>query len=70
MPNGVTNLMRNIRKPAPEWVHKHFVPETIGPDKKPLPISPADKHAADLQPYVNPERDLRKGRRLRKELAQ
>lgn len=23
MSSGVTNLMRNIRPPAPQWLHKH-----------------------------------------------
>lgn len=67
MAHGKTLLMRNIRRPAPQWVHQHFVPSVFFKDG-PLPMTRADKKAADLQPYVNPARDLKPGRRLRSEL--
>lgn len=62
MAYGITLAMREIKKPEPEIVHEHFVPHSkiIGFN--------AAKRAADLQPYVNPARDLKPGRHLRKEL--
>lgn len=58
MAYGITNLMRNIRKPGPQWIHKH---EREGGAKSWLNPKP-------FVPYVNPARDLRPGRRLRAEL--
>lgn len=98
MAHGVTNLMRNIRRPGPKVVFGHepvvaqvagHMPETedVQPTRhnrrhyslSPFGCDPQDRcHCRswpkDLQQpavfgqYVNPKRDLRKGRRLRREL--
>lgn len=67
MAYGKTLLMRNIRKPAKEWIHQHFVPEVKSTSTAKHWAAKAD---ANLQPYVNPARDLRPGRRLRAELRE
>lgn len=56
MANGITLQMRAIKKPEPEWVHQHFVPELK------LASLAAAKRAADLQPYINLARDQKRGR--------
>lgn len=67
MAHGITLKMREIRRPAPEVLHEHFVPGVFFQGKQ-VPMTPAEKKAANLRPYVNPARDKRPGRRLRAEL--
>lgn len=78
MAHGKTNLMRNIRKPAPKWVHRHEHP--AGRDRrhgqsgyqphargKRFTVPKADRPPALNEPYVNLLRDLKPGARLRPE---
>lgn len=63
MAHGITLQMRAIKKPEPQWVHQHIVPE------QKLVSLAAAKRIANLQPYVNLARDQkslrgRRGRRL------
>jgi hypothetical protein len=82
MPSGITNLMNNIRRPAPEKLHdhradcgEHELPPVRDVRRKYIGESghrktwPRDlRLPAVYGQHVNPARDLRKGRRLRAEL--
>ena len=74
MPSGVTNLMRNIRRPAPEWVHEHTganrgqrrMHAPKGPNQFGVMQSGATVYRSSTNtPYVNPMRDLKRHARLR-----
>jgi len=66
MPHGKTLLMRNIRKPAPQWIHKHE--HKAARDRRhdrdrttgAVRNWPRDLRApAQNTPYVNLARDLK-----------
>jgi hypothetical protein len=64
MAHGKTLLMRNIRKPAPQWVHEHTAPTTA---MRKADVLLGKVRARDIpdrcEPYTNPDRDLRMGRK-------
>ena len=64
MAHGKTLLMRNIRTPQPQWVHQHTTPSRRL--KATLRLKLADLTAPPCEPYVNPERDLKRARAGRK----
>lgn len=64
MAHGKTLLMRAIRRPGPQYIHRHVgAPRWVRRNKR----SVADWNGSyiDNQPYVTGSRDLRKGRKLR-----
>lgn len=66
MGHGVTNLMRNIRMPAPVVVHRHVgAPRWVRRSRKGL-MAWKGSFVAN-EPYVTGERDLRKDRKLRRD---
>lgn len=72
--HGVTVAMRNIRRPEPEWVvtHEHAPAaqrRKFRTDGGKVRTWPGDlREPGRNVPYVNPARDLKPARRLRKEL--
>lgn len=64
MAHGKSLLLRNIRKPAPVPVYKH---ESVAmADRSNGGLAAVVQ--AKCEPYMNPGRDLKPGRRLRMEL--
>jgi hypothetical protein len=62
VPSGLTNLMRNIRVPSPEFVVEHTNP--AGWDRRHVRVKPTGKRRrravvlpARNEPYVNPDKD-------------
>jgi hypothetical protein len=62
--HGVTQQMRAIQGPQREWVHHH---DNTGANRQNRRFLGMRVSSAN-QPYVNPARDLKPGRRLRREL--
>lgn len=64
MPHGKTLLMRNIRKPAPTVIQRHVgAPRWVR--RNPRLLAEWKRSFVRNEPYVDPARDERPGRRLR-----
>jgi hypothetical protein len=64
MGHGKTLLMANIRRPGPVWVHRHVgAPRWVRRNERLL--AGWKGSFVTNEPYVNRERDQRKGRKLK-----